>query len=414
MNHVIIGNGTAAVGCIEAIRVADKESPITIISDEPYPVYGRPLISYLLLGKTTEQNMLHYRPESFYADNRVTALLGRTATRIDPAAKKVILDGGKSVAYDKLCIATGSQPFIPPIDGLESVSAQTPFMTLDHAKRLRDLLGTDKKKRVLIVGAGLIGLKCAEGILHLAREITVIDLATRILPNVLHEQPAGVIQTHMEKKGVKFLLGDSVAQFGAQTACLKSGKTVDFDVLVMAVGVRPNTSLAAGAGCAVSRGIVLDDHMRTTVPDIYAAGDCTLSHDISAQTDRILAILPNAYLQGETAGINMAGGDRAFVRAVPMNASGFMGLHMITAGCYDGQPYVEQDEETGAYKLLVTKDDQLKGFILIGSVERAGIYTALIRDRVPLKSIDFDLIRERPQLMAFSSTERVKKLGRAH
>lgn len=412
MNYVIIGNGTAATGVIEGIRVVDHESPITVISSEPYPVYGRPLISYMLLGKTTEEKMLQYRPTDFYEKNGVTTMLGKTVSAVDSAAKTVTLESGEVIPYDKLCIATGSRPFVPPMDGLDSVEAQTPFMTLDHAKRLRELLGEGKDKRVLIVGAGLIGLKCAEGIINLAQSITVCDLAPRILPNVLEEHPASIIQKHIEKQGVKFLLNDSVAHFEPNQAQMKSGAVVDFDVLVVAVGVRPNTDLAAMAGCEVNRGILLDDHMQTSVPDIYAAGDCTVSHDIAAETDRILAILPNAYMQGETAGMNMAGGNRAFDKSIPMNASGFMGLHMITAGSYEGEAYIVEDEDS--YKMLVTKDDRLRGFILIGDVERAGIYTSLIREKTPLSSIDFDLIKERPQLMAFSSTERVHKLGRAH
>ena len=412
MNYVIIGNGTAAVGTIEGIRAVDKTGPITVISAEPYPVYGRPLISYLLLGKTTEENMLRYRPEDFYQANQVTALLGRTVEQIDSAAKQVRLADGETVPYDKLCICTGSRPFVPPMAGLDTVEHKTSFMTLDDAKHLNAMLGDAKDKRVLIVGAGLIGLKCAEGIYQRVRELTVIDLAPRILPNVLTEEPASMIQKHIESKGVRFLLGDSVEQFEPHTAHLKSGGTVEFDILVVAVGVRPNTELAAEAGCAVNRGILIDEHAATDVPDIYAAGDCTVSHDISADTDRILAILPNAYMQGETAGRNMAGDRFAFNKSIPMNASGFMGLHMITAGSYDGEAYLEHDETH--YKLLVTRDNHLVGFILIGDVDRAGIYTSLIREQTPLDTIDFELIREKPQLMAFSRAERAKKLGGVH
>lgn len=412
MNYVIIGNGTAAVGTIEGIRAVDRDSAITVISDEVYPVYGRPLISYLLLGKTTEDKMLHYRPADFYEQNGVKTMLGRTVTKIDSAAKTVLLEGGETVPCDKLCICTGSRPFVPPMEGLDSVQNKTSFMTLDDAKRLDNMLGDANDKRVLIIGAGLIGLKCAEGIYQRVKELTVIDLAPRILPNVLTEVPAAIIQKHIEGKGVHFLLGDSVARFDGNTAALQSGGTIDFDVLVIAVGVRPNTELAADAGCEVNRGILIDDRSATTVPDIYAAGDCTVSHDIAANTDRILAILPNAYMQGETAGRNMAGGKTSFDKAIPMNASGFMGLHMITAGSYDGDTYLEQDEDH--YKLLVTRDNHLVGFIMIGDVDRAGIYTSLIRERTPLDTIDFDLIREKPQLMAFSRAERAKKLGGAH
>ena len=412
MNYVIIGNGTAAVGTIEGIRAVDPTGPITVISDEIYPVYGRPLISYLLLGKTTEDKMLHYRPADFYETNGVKTMLGRTVTKIDAAAKTVLLEGGEAVPYDKLCVCTGSRPFVPPMEGLDTVQNKTSFMTLDDAKRLNNMLGDQNDKRVLIIGAGLIGLKCAEGIYQRVKELTVIDLAPRILPNVLTEVPAAIIQKHIEGKGVQFILGDSVARFDGNTATLQSGGTIDFDILVIAVGVRPNTELAADAGCEVNRGILIDNHSATTVPDIYAAGDCTVSHDITADTDRILAILPNAYMQGEAAGRNMAGSNTSFDKAIPMNASGFMGLHMITAGSYDGDTYLEQDEDH--YKLLVTRDNHLVGFIMIGDVDRAGIYTSLIRERTPLDTIDFDLIREKPQLMAFSRAERAKKLGGAH
>ena len=412
MNYVIIGNGTAAVGTIEGIRAVDPTGPITVISDEIYPVYGRPLISYLLLGKTTEDKMLHYRPADFYETNGVKTMLGRTVTKIDAAAKTVLLEGGEAVPYDKLCVCTGSRPFVPPMEGLDTVQNKTSFMTLDDAKRLNNMLGDQNDKRVLIIGAGLIGLKCAEGIYQRVKELTVIDLAPRILPNVLTEVPAAIIQKHIEGKGVHFILGDSVARFDGNTATLQSGGTIDFDILVIAVGVRPNVELAADAGCEVNRGILIDNHSATTVPDIYAAGDCTVSHDITADTDRILAILPNAYMQGEAAGRNMAGSNTSFDKAIPMNASGFMGLHMITAGSYDGDTYLEQDEDH--YKLLVTRDNHLVGFIMIGDVDRAGIYTSLIRERTPLNTIDFDLIREKPQLMAFSRAERAKKLGGAH
>ena len=162
----------------------------------------------------------------------------------------------------------------------------------------------------------------------------------------------------------------------------------------------------------VNRGILVDTHSATTVPDIYAAGDCTVSHDIAADTDRILAILPNAYLQGEAAGVNMAGGDKVFDQAFPMNASGFLGLHMITAGSYDGEEFVTKTETS--YKKLVVRDNKLVGFILIGDVDRGGIYTSLIRDQVPLDTIDFDLIRQHPQLMAFAKAERAKKLAQPH
>lgn len=412
MKYVIIGNATAAIGTVEGIRSIDQEGEIVLISSEPHFTYGRPLISYLLLGKTTEQKM-NYRPADFYETNHVTAMLGRTVTKINHEAKRVVLENGETVSYDKLAICTGSRPFIPPMDGLDTVEAQTSFMTLDDAHRLASLLGEQKDKNVLIIGAGLIGLKCAEGILHLSKSLTIIDMAPRILPNVLDEYGSSFLQEYLEGLGMKFYLSDSVATFSTPNhAVCKSGLELDFDVLVVAVGVRPNTQLAEEIGCDINRGILVDTHSATTVDGVYAAGDCTVSHDIAADTDRILAILPNAYLQGEAAGVNMAGGDKTFDTAFPMNASGFLGLHMITAGSYDGEAYVTKAE--GVYKKLVVRDNKLVGFILIGDVDRGGIYTSLIRDQVPLDTIDFDLIRQHPQLMAFAKDVRAEKLAQPH
>ena len=135
------------------------------------------------------------------------------------------------------------------------------------------------------------------------------------------------------------------------------------------------------------------------------------SHDITTDKNRILALLPNAYMQGECAGINMAGGDKVFDKAMPMNAIGFFGLHMATAGAYQGIEYADKTLDT--YKKLYVEGDRLMGFIIIGKVERAGIYTSLIREKTPLSSIDFELVRQKPQLMAFSQKERKKKLGGA-
>ncbi len=408
MNYVILGNSAAAVGCIEGIRSVDPSGPITVISDEPYSVYSRPLISYLLEGRTTLEKM-KYRPDDFYEKNGVKTVLGVKAEKVDPSAKTVLLENGESVPYDRLLIATGSRPFVPPMEGLDRVEKKFSFMKLDDAKALEAAL--TKESRVLIVGAGLIGLKCAEGIRDRVQSIAVVDLADRILPSILDEKGSAMMQKFLEGQGLSFYLNDSVAQFGPDGAELKSGKWVGFDILVVAVGVRPNTQLAAEAGCGVGRGVTIDEHSRTSVPDIYAAGDCCECLDIADGQTRILAILPNAYLQGETAGVNMAGGEKVFDKAIPMNAIGFFGQHIITAGSYDGEEWTEESNDT--YKKLVTKDNRLRGFILIGNVARAGIYTSMIREATPIDSVDFELLKQKPQLMAFAFDQRAAKLGGA-
>lgn len=404
---VIIGNSAGAIGCVEGIRSIDKDSEITLIASEPYHTYSRPLISYLLWGKTDEQRM-KYRPDSFYKDNNVNAMLGKTVVKIDAEKKTVTLDSGEVISYDKLMYATGSSPFVPPMEGLETVEKKFSFMTLDDAHALEAQLSKDA--RVLVIGAGLIGLKCVEGIADRVGEITVVDMADRILPSVLDSEGAALVQSFIEEHGVKFCLSDSAAKFEKNKAVLKSGKEIEFDLLVLAVGVRPNVSLIKEAGAKVNRGVVTNEKCETSLPDIYAAGDCTESHDISIDQDRVLALLPNAYMQGETAGINMAGGEKLYDSAIPMNAMGMFGYHMITAGSYDGDIYTEKSGRN--YKKLFYKDNRLVGYIMIGDIARAGIYTSLIKKKTPLDSIDFELIKHKPQLMAFSKKKREEFLAK--
>lgn len=406
MKYVIIGNGTAAVGCIEAIRCVDKSGEITVVSEEKHHVYSRPLISYYLEGKTDLERM-KYRPESFYDDNSCTVLYGKRAERIDSEKKKVILDDKTQLDYDKLCVATGSRPFVPPFEGLETVENKFSFMTLDDALALEKAIKKDS--RVLIVGAGLIGLKCAEGIFEKVKSITVCDLADRVLSSILDNECAAFVQKNLEEKGIKFLLGDTAVRFNKTKAYMKSGKEEDFDVLVLAVGVRANTEIVKEAGGNVGRGIVVDTKMQTSIPDVFAAGDCAEGYDSSINENRVLAILPNAYMQGKTAGINMAGGEEKFDNAIPMNSIGFFGLHMMTAGCYDGEMTEEKTEKST--KRFFIKDNLLKGFILIGETHRAGIYTSLIREKTPLDTIDFELTKKVASNLIFSQKIRRKKFG---
>lgn len=406
---VIIGNSAAGIGCAEGIRTVDKDSEIIIISNEPHHTYSRPLISYLLCGMTDEQRM-KYRPDSFYKDNNITAMLGCTVTAVDPAAHTVSLESGEKIKYDKLMYACGSSPFVPPMKGLDTVKNKFTFMSLDDARAIDKALSPDS--RVLVIGAGLIGMKCVEGIADKVKSITVVDMADRVLPSVLDADGAKLVQSAVEKHGVKFLLGDSAKELFPDKAVLNSGAEVPFDILVVAVGVRPNISLLKDAGADCNRGILTDDTMKTSLDDVYAAGDCTESFDITVKNSRILALLPNAYMQGENAGINMAGVSRSYNKAIPMNAMGMFGYHMMTAGTYEGDSFCESNGTD--YKKLFFKDDRLMGYIMIGDVSRAGIYTSLIREQTPLSSIDFELIKHHPQLMAFEKTERSAKLSESH
>lgn len=404
--YVIIGNGVAATGCIEGIRSVDNEGKITVISQENHPVYCRPLISYYLENKTDIERM-NYRDLDFYEKMDCDVLYGKEAVSIDTSSKTVVLSDGQKIPYTSVCVATGSAPFVPPFAGLDTVKNKFGFMTLDDTLALEKAISKDSK--VLIVGAGLIGLKCAEGLRDRVASITVCDLADRVLSSILDAECAEIIQKHLESNGIQFMLSDTAVSFEGNSTKMKSGRTIDFDVLVLAVGVRANTSLLKDIGGEVNRGIIVNEKMETTVESIYAAGDCTEGDDISLGQKRVLALMPNANIQGHIAGINMAGGNSVYDNAIPMNSIGFFGLHAMTAGTYEGEIYEEKGE--GTIKRLFTKDDVLKGFILIGATERTGIYTSLIRERTPLSTIDFEMMKKIATTAVFSSKIRRKKFG---
>ncbi|MGN0804678.1 MAG: NAD(P)/FAD-dependent oxidoreductase [Candidatus Coproplasma sp.] len=406
MKYLIIGNSTAGVACIEAIRTQDLKGSITVLSAENHFCYGRPTISYCLAGMT-DRDKMKYRPSDFYEKNNVDLHLGVTAESLNPDKKQVKASDGKVYEYDKLLVATGSRPFVPFAEGLDKVKNQFTFMTYDDMDALDKACSPDKE--VVVIGAGLIGLKCVEGILHRVKKVTVIDLADRVLPSVTDTETASFVQSHLEKQGISFVLGDCAVSYTQNSVTLKSGKTLNFDILVTAAGVRANTSLVADVGGKVNRGIIVDTHQLTSLKDVYSAGDCTEGYDSSIGAPRVLALMPNAYLQGKCAGINMSGGDSQYTNAIPLNAVGFFGLHMLSAGVYEGECLVEKDGDK--LKKLYVKDGVLRGFILINDIQRAGIYTSLVREKTPLDSVDFELLKKAPQLSAFSEEVRRKKLS---
>ena len=398
MRYVIVGGGVAGIHCIEGIRSLDREGEIVLISEEERSNYGRPLISYYLEG-ATDLAHISYRGEDFYARNAVRALHSVRAEHLDPQKKQLTLSDGERLSYDKLCVCTGAAPFVPDFKGLESVENKFTFMTLGDAQALKQAVSPES--RVLIVGAGLIGLKAAEGLYGRVKDVTVCDLAPHVLSSVLRPESAALVEDHLRSKGIRLLMGDSVQQFNGHSAILNSGLTVEFEVLVLAVGVRSNAALIREAGGQVERGILTDRQLATSLPDVYAAGDCVGPY----------LILPQAARQGRCAGINMAGGDAVMEQGIPMNSLGLLGMHVMSAGSYEGEEITEKTE-TGLRQFFV-KDGLLVGFILVGGVERAGVYTSLIREKRPIDSFDFAAVRRTPSLLALGKETRVQKLGGA-
>ncbi|MFZ5944494.1 MAG: NAD(P)/FAD-dependent oxidoreductase [Bacillota bacterium] len=399
MKYVIIGNSAAAVGAVEGIRQIDETSPITIISDEPYHTYSRPLISYYLAGKVSEEKMM-YRKTDFYKANNITPLLGKKAVKVDPAKKEVILEDDTKVSYDKLLVATGGTPFIPPMEGLGKKGVYS-FIKLDDVKEIKEVVMTGNK--AVIVGAGLIGLKAAEGLKNLGVDVTVVELANRVLPAILDEEAALIVQHHLEKQGIKFELNTSVEKITgsdkADGVVLKGGKAYPADLVVVAVGVRPNTDVVKDTSILVNRGIVIDKHCRTNDQDVYAAGDAAEGYDMIYAQQRVLPILPNAYQQGETAGLNMVGKAAVFKGGFAMNSIGFFGLPMITAGIIKPEDdsyevLVKEVPQESYYKKIIIKDNVVVGFIYLNNVDRAGIITSLIKEQINVGDIKEALLKD--------------------
>ena len=252
--YVIIGNSAGAIGGVEGIRALDKEGDIIIVSSETYFTYSRPLISYLLCGETDMQS-IKYRPDNFYDENKAVLLAGRTVEKINADDKCIFLDGNEKIEYEKLLYAAGSRPFIPLISGLEQVEKKYTFMSLDDALALEKEISS--QTRVLIMGAGLIGLKCAEGLYGRVGSITVVDLADRVLPSILDEQSAAIMLEHLKNKGITVRLNAGVKAFKPEGADV-GNEIIPFDVLVVAVGVRANMELLKEAGAECERGIITD------------------------------------------------------------------------------------------------------------------------------------------------------------
>ena len=400
MHYVIIGNSAAAVGAVEGIRIIDNKNPITIISDEPYHTYSRPLISYYLAGKVTEDQML-YRPRSFYQDCKVGIFLGRRADRIDTDNRKVFMDDDNTVTYDRLLIATGGKPFLPPVEGMDKDNVFT-FLKWDDVIAIKEVVSP--RTKAVVIGGGLIGLKAAEALTILGVQVTVVDLADRILSTILDAEAARIVQQKLEEKGIQFRLGTTVSTVMGEEKVtgvgLQDGSIEECGVLVFAIGVVPNTDAVRGTEVKTNRGIRVDERMRTNVKDVYAAGDAAEGYDILCRESRVLAILPNAYKQGEIAGLNMAGSATTFEGGFAFNSISFFDFPIVTAGLQDGQPsgkmevFLDYQPERASYKKIFLRDNRLVGFIILNDVDRAGLLTGLVGDSVDVSEFKESLLKE--------------------
>jgi NAD(P)H-nitrite reductase large subunit len=389
MNYVIIGNSVAAVGAIRGIRTIDPQGNISVISRERHIAYGRPLISYLLGGLVTEKRMA-YLPEDFYEKNRVNLLLGSEVVGVNTDKKQVKLAGGDTLPFDRLLIATGGDPFVPPIEGLAGKGKVFTFTTWDDAEKLKGI--SYDIGRVVVIGGGLIGLKAAEGLHLLGKRITIVELADRILSNAF-DRPAGrIVAKKMKANGIDVITEDTVVRIegeGSQIngVTLKSGDFIPCDTVIVAIGVRPAAGFLKGSKVEVNRGVVVDDRMETQVPGVFAAGDVAEARDFFSGQKNPMPIWPDAYIQGDIAGVVMAGGEKSYSGGVAMNSLELFKVPTISMGIsnpVDPKEYeilTYQDLENSQYRKIVLKGNLLVGAVLVGNVERAGIFAGLIREK---------------------------------
>jgi NAD(P)H-nitrite reductase large subunit len=390
MNYVIIGNSVAAVGAIRGIREVDDRGNITVLSRERHVAYGRPLISYLLGGLITEKRMA-YLPEDFYEKNRVNLLLDAEVVGVDSTKKQVKLAAGDTIGFDKLLIATGGDPFVPPIEGLAGKDRIFTFTTWDDAEKLKGVAAD--MERVVVIGGGLIGLKAAEGIHLLGKQITIVELADRIL-SAAFDRPAGrVVAKKMKANGIDVITEDTVVRIEGEGArisgvTLKSGDYIPCDTVVVAIGVRPAAGFLKGSKVDVNRGIVVNDTMETSVKGIYAAGDVAEASDFFSGQKNPMPIWPDAYIQGDVAGTAMAGGEKTYGGGLAMNSIELFKVPTISMGITNPVEPKEfeiltyQDMENYQYRKIVLQDNRLVGAVLVGQVDRAGIFSGLIREKV--------------------------------
>ncbi len=414
MKYVVIGASAAGLAAAEQIRKTDSEGEITVLTNEAYYPYSRPSISYYLKDKVAQKDM-PLRRKQLFAERRINVVTNSEVTSID-RKEKTVKCKNKKYPYDKLCIATGSKPFVPPMENISGKDNAFTFLDFASAKAIKAAANSNSK--AVVIGAGLIGLKAAEGLVKICKSVDVVELAPRVLPSILDDKAAKIVKKHLEENNIKIHLENTVVKVKSKGrkitgVVLGNDKQMPCDLLVIAVGVRPQTELAENAGLETERGIITDcKTMQTSDKDIYAAGDCVVSTDMLDNSKKIIALWPNAVNQGIAAGSQMAGGEEIFTSSYSVNAIDFFGMRICTCGLINAKSdkYSEKISQTeNTYKRLIFEGNRLVGFVLINSSENAGIYTSLISNKVDVSTLEGDIMSS-PSLFLFNKEVRKSKL----
>jgi len=407
-HHVILGAGPAGVIAAETIRRHAPLDTISLVGDEPAPSYSRMAIPYLLMGNIDERGTYLRKSPTHFEDLKINVLVAPVNT-VQIATKKVVLEGGESIAFDTLLIATGSHPVHPPIPGIDSVGVHTCW-TLADARAIMAL--AKPGARVLQLGAGFIGCIIMEALSARGVKLSVVEMGDRMVPRMMGPTAGGMIRDWCEAKGVEVFTGTRVESIEAGTPLnvrLSNGKTMQADLVISAAGVRPAIGFLENSGVKCLLGVLTDEHLQTNVPGVYAAGDCAEAFDKVSGKTVVSAIQPNAAEQARVAALNMV----AFARGqalmaelkgvTQINVLDTLGLISSSFGDWQGVPggqHVElTDKAQGRHLSLQFKDDVLVGCNSVGWTEHVGVMRGLVEGQVKLGAWKDTLMNDPTQLM---------------
>lgn len=390
MRYVLIGAGPAGVVAAETLRKADPAGEIVLLGDEPEPPYSRMALPYFLVGTIDEAGTYLRKTESHYADLGIAFRHAR-AEKVLPADRIVTLAGGESLSYDKLMIATGSRTVRPRIPGIDLPGVH-PCWTLADSRAIAALAAPDS--RVVLMGAGFIGCIVLEALLKRGVKPTVVEMADRMVPRMMNATAGGLIKTWCATKGIEVLTSTQITAIedGGKgpdrlRVVLDQGAPLKAALVVVATGVRPAIGFLEGSGIETDFGIRVDSHLKSSVDDIYAAGDVAQGPDFMGGWS-VHAIQPTAVEHGRIAALNMAGGSATYHGSLAMNVLDTAGLVSSSFGQWqgvEGGDAVERlDEERFRYIRLEFDGDRLVGAICLGRTDQIGVLRGLIQSRVRL------------------------------
>jgi nitrite reductase (NADH) large subunit len=377
MHVVVVGNGLAGTISSKTIRELEPQAEIDLYAGEAYPYYPRPNLIKFLAGHISEGNLFAFGTD-WYENQNISLHLGAPVKIIEPDSKQVELESGKRISYDILLLATGAYSFIPPIKGTEKRGVFT-LRTLDDAHALLEWI--ENHARVAIIGGGLLGLEIARALRLRGAEVQVVEFFDRLLPRQLDTQGASILKAQVENMGIRVSLGISTEEILGQEEAsglrFKGGDKIEAEAVVVAAGVKPNISLAKEAGLETDKGIIVDDYLQTSHPDIFAAGD-NVQH-----REKLYGIIPASFNQARAAAFNIAGEKKKHDGTIPSNTLKVIGLDLTSIGEVNpeegtSEEYRKAHNEGGIYKKIVVRDGKIIGAIWMGSKEKINEINRLI------------------------------------